>query len=455
MPASHDQASSRNLEGQRAFFAGGGTRPLETRTSALQRLEEAIIDRRHAMLEALAEDLGKPEIEAFLSEYHFLLEELRLVRRSLGKWLKPRRTGSPFYFLPCRSFVVRQPHGAALVMAPWNYPVQLSLSPLIAAVAAGNTVVLKPSELAPASARFLADLIGQCFPPEHVAVVTGGPEVSAGLLELAFDFVFFTGSTEVGRIVARKAAQRLTPCVLELGGKCPCVVDRGADIPITARRILAGKLFNAGQTCFAPDFVAAHDEIRDALIRELANLLERLPWEEEMAKIINQHHYQRLEKLVKHDDIRKGDDDPEARHMAPRIQAAAGWDHPAMREEIFGPILPVVGFADREQLIKCLRALPSPLALYCFSRNEEFIRTLMESVPSGSVCINDTMKQATNLALPFGGAGESGHGRYRGRAGFEAFSHQRAVTRRYFTRDPFELLPPRDKKARFLTKWLR
>jgi aldehyde dehydrogenase (NAD+) len=442
------------MRSQRSFFVRGETRPLAMRTASLRRLEEALQDRRQDLLEALAADLGKPEIEAFLSEFHFLLEEIRLVRRSLGKWLKPRRVGNPFYFLPCRSRVVREPHGTALVMAPWNYPVQLSLSPVIAAVAAGNTVVLKPSELAPASEQFLVDLIDDCFPPGHVTVVTGGPDVSADLLEQAFDFIFFTGSTKVGRIVARRAAERLTPCVLELGGKCPCVVDRSADIPIAARRILAGKLFNAGQTCFAPDFVAAHVDIREALVTELADLLNRLPWEAEMAKIINERHYQRLLSLVGGQAMRKGEDDPPSRHMAPRILPDTNWDDAVMREELFGPILPVVSFSDPEQLVTRLRALPSPLALYCFSRDEEFIRTVLGRVPSGSACINDTMKQATNLALPFGGVGGSGHGRSRGRAGVEAFSYERVVTQRYFTRDPFELLPPRAKRSGFLRKWL-
>mgnify|MGYP001823116156 CR=1 FL=1 len=448
-------ATIRVLESQRAFFARGETRPIAMRRAALKRLEQALQARQGELLDALAADLGKPEIEAFLSEYHFLLEELRLMRRSLGRWLKPRRAGNPFYFLPCRSRVVREPYGSALVISPWNYPVQLALSPLAAAVAAGNTVVLKPSELAPASGRFLADLVCQCFPPEHATVVTGGPEIAGELLGLPVDFIFFTGSTEVGRIVARKAAERLTPCVLELGGKCPCVVDDTADLPATARRILAGQHVNAGQTCFAPDFVAAHTGIKDRLVHELADLLERLPWEDEMARIVNERHFRRLQAFTGGKEISKGRDREAAQHLAPRILPETRWDDPVMRGEVFGPILPVLGFSDDDELIARLRSLPSPLALYCFSRNDAFCRHLLERVPSGSVCINDVMKQATNLALPFGGLGPSGHGRYRGRAGFESFSHERAVSHRYFTRDPFELLPPRAKRAAFLRKWLR
>jgi len=363
--------------------------------------------------------------------------------------------GSPPYFLPCRSFVRRDPFGVVLVMSPWNYPIQLALSPLVAAIAAGNTVVLKPSELATASERFLADILSECFPPEHVAVMTGGVEMATALLDREFDFIFFTGSTEVGRVVAGKAARFLTPTVLELGGKCPCVVDRSADIPMAARRILAGKLFNAGQTCFAPDFVVAHESVKEALVAELASLLEILPWELEMGTIINKRHFERLAGLLEGREIRKGEDDPEALHFAPRILPDAGWDDRVMKEEIFGPILPVIGFDDCERLFARLAEFSSPLALYGFSRDEEFMRMLLGRIRSGSVCVNDTMKQACNLKLPFGGVGGSGHGRYRGQAGFEAFSYARAVTKRYFLPDWFEALPPRKGKADFLMKWLK
>ncbi|WP_193213110.1 aldehyde dehydrogenase family protein [Luteolibacter marinus] len=441
--------------GQRSFFDKGGTRDLDARLKALARLESALQDLRQEMLDALASDLGKPEIEAYLSEHVFLLEEIRLTFRSLRGWIKPARAGHPVYFLPSRSQVIREPFGVALVIAPWNYPIQLALSPLIAAIAAGNTVILKPSEMAPASGRFLARIVDRCFPPEWVTVIPGGKETSEALLEQAFDFIFFTGSTTVGRAIAEKAAKRLTPCVLELGGKCPCVVDRGADLPQTARRILIGKLFNAGQTCFAPDFVAVHESVRDDMVKALEELLDSRPWEQEMARIVNRHHFDRLRGLIQGDVIGKGDDDPQRLHLAPRILPRAEWDDPAMEEEIFGPILPVVGFSSLDGLIERLRGHPTPLALYCFSRDEAFIRTLLERVPSGGACINDVGKQAMNLHLPFGGAGASGHGCYRGRHGVEAFSRPRSVTRRYFLPDPFELLPPRDRAMERLRKWLR
>jgi aldehyde dehydrogenase (NAD+) len=443
------------MERQRSHFATGETREVGGRVAALRRLEVGLMERREDLCAALESDLGKPEIEVFLAEYHFLLGEIRQVCRHLKRWLRPRKVGAPFYFQPSRNRILREPFGVALVIAPWNYPVQLALAPLIAAVAAGNTVVLKPSEMSPASAAFLNDLVGACFNPKHVAVVNGGVEVAEELLEQRFDFVFFTGSTEVGRVVARKAAGHLTPCVLELGGKCPCVVDRNVDVSIAARRILIGKLFNAGQTCFAPDFVAVHRDMRKKLVEALASLLEELPWEEEMARVVNKRHYQRLLGLVAGREIRKGEDDAERLHFAPRILPEAGWEDAAMREEIFGPILPVVEFADREELTDRLLERSSPLALYVFSRNDEFVDALMDRVPSGSVCINDVAKQSTNLDLPFGGVGASGYGRYRGRAGVESFTYERSVTKRYFLRDFFETLPPRGEKLEFLKKWMK
>lgn len=449
-----DESIDRILTGQQDFFDAGGTRDVGERIESLRRLERALVEGREEMLDALASDLGKPGVEAYLSEYVFLLDEIRMVGKSLRKWLKPERTGHPVYFLPGRSRVLREPYGTALVIAPWNYPVQLALAPLVSAIAAGNTVIVKPSEMTPASADFVSRVVAESFPPELAAVVTGGKEVSEALLDQPFDFVFFTGSTEVGRIVARKAAKHLSPCVLELGGKCPCVVDRDVDLPQTARRILIGKLFNAGQTCFAPDFVAVHEEVRDELVATLSQVLTELPWEQEMARIVNARHFDRLRGLLGGEEIRKGDDDRGQLHFAPRILPRADWTHPAMRDEIFGPVLPVVGFTSRDDLVGRLREHPTPLALYCFSRDKRFVRELLRRVPSGGACVNDIGKQAMNLRLPFGGSGASGHGRYRGRHGVEAFSWQRAVTRRYFLPDPFELVPPRARAERMLRRWL-
>ncbi|MEM8953322.1 MAG: aldehyde dehydrogenase family protein [Verrucomicrobiota bacterium] len=446
---------SEHVKKQREFFASKGTLTLEVRLNALSRFQNVFEAHQDAILYALKDDLGKPTIEAFLSEYYFLLEELRLIRKSLKKWLRPKKAKSPFYFLPCRNRIHREPHGNALVIAPWNYPIQLALSPLAAAVAAGNTVILKPSEEAPATAKILHELIAESFPPEHAIVLQGGPTFTDRLLDHRFDFLFFTGSTNVGKVIAQKAAQHLTPHVLELGGKCPCVVDATANLSIAAKRILVGKLFNAGQTCFAPDFVAVHESAKAKLIEELTEIMERLPWENEIARIINRRHYERLLSLVAGEPVQKGTDDPDALHLAPRILPEAQWSDAVMQQEVFGPILPVVTYRTQDDIIEKLSRYSTPLALYCFSKDPRFTAHLLSNVPSGGVCLNDVGKHASNLHLPFGGKGDSGHGRYRGKAGVEAFSYQRTVSTRFFLPDPFESLPPRAKQTTMLRKWMK
>jgi len=444
------------LKKQKEFFAAGHTRSWLARKHALNRLEKVLVERRDHVMEALAEDLGKPAVEAYLAEYYFLLQELRLIRKNLKRWLKSRRVGSPPYFQPCSSYVRRDPYGVVFIIAPWNYPIQLSLSPLIAAVAAGNTVILKPSEMATASERLLVDIIAAVFDPEHVAVVTGDAATVSDMLECDFDFVFFTGSTQVGKIVAQKSAKQLTPHILELGGKCPCIVDSSADIRVAAKRILAGKFFNGGQTCFAPDFVAVSAEVKDELISAMQELLKAVPWNAEMARIINERHFCRLKKMLPQDCLVFGEDDIEGLRLAPRLVPDAQWDDDCMKEEIFGPILPVVTFKAEDDLLSRLSSYGSPLALYIFSTSRAMQNLLMRVIPSGGVCINDTMKQGSNLNIPFGGVGDSGYGRYRGKTGVEAFSFQRAVVNRpTWAPEMFELMPPYGGKIKMLKKFLR
>jgi aldehyde dehydrogenase (NAD+) len=414
-------------------------------------MEAELRSRADDLLAALDSDLGKPAVEAWTAEIYFVLAELRLFTRKLKRWARPKRVGSPFFHLPAWSEIRLIPQGTVLIAGPWNYPAQLSLSPLIAAVAAGNTVVLKPSELAPATAQFLENLLGTVFEPEHVAVVQGGPEIGQQLLEQPFDHFFFTGGEKVGRLYAEAAANRLAPATLELGGKCPCVVDRDVRIDRAGERIAAAKFWNAGQTCFAPDFVLVDESIREPLVESLLENLSNA----DQAKIVNEHHFQRLQRLISEDALRAGEDRPDELRLAPTILPNATWDSPAMEEEIFGPILPVIGYNNLDSALVRLAELPSPLALYAFSKSRQTQEKIAAVVPSGSVCFNDAMKQATNLNLPFGGVGASGHGRYRGRAGLENFSHQRAVTRRWFNKDPFLVNPPYGNKIKQLRKILR
>lgn len=440
----------------RQCFLGGGTRSLPQRRRLLRQLEEVVIRRRDDLLAALAEDLGKPGLEAYLSEYHFLLQEIRLVRRKLARWLKRRRVVSPPYFWPCRSWIDREPYGVVLVIAPWNYPVQLSLSPVVAALAAGNTVVLKPSELAPAAERLIAEMVAEAFPGGEVAVVTGGVEDAQALLDEKFDFIFFTGSTRVGREVARRAAEQLTPVLLELGGKCPCVLDRGMDWRVVARRVLAGKFFNAGQTCFAPDFVLVPSVERESFVEACCQVMEEVPWADEMARMISPKHAERCLDLAGDKALVFGKDEPMMGRIAPRLIPEAAWDDEVMMEEVFGPILPVVSYEDGDDLHERLGSLENPLALYCFSKNPAFVDRVSRKLASGSVCVNDTMKQSAQLKLPLGGVGASGFGRYRGRFGVESLSYPRAIMRRYLTRKDFgEMLPPYCNIYRWVRKFLR
>ena len=455
MPETYVDRIEPLLSKQKAFFDSGSTRGLEARLEVLERFENSLQERQEEFLESLQKDLGKPTLEGFLAEYYFVLTEVRALRKSLKKWLRPQRVGSPFYFWPCRNEVRLEPHGVVLIIAPWNYPLQLALAPLLGAVAAGNTVVLKPSEETPACGEFLASLLSDCFDSEWVAVERGDAEFTSALLEYRFDFLFFTGSTRIGKIVAEKAARHLTPCVLELGGKCPCVVDASANLEMAAKRIWIGKLFNAGQTCFAPDFIAVQAEVKDAFVAELKNVLQSHPWEKEMARIVNLRHFERLQKLCNGSDFVKGVDEKEALHLAPRVVELSSWNDPLMEEEIFGPILPVIAYEEDEELFSKLRAAPEPLALYCFSKDKQFVEGLTARVASGGVCVNDIGKHAMNLGLPFGGKGESGHGRYRGRHSVETFSYERAFTTRFFFPDPFESLPPRKKQGEVLRKWMK
>ncbi len=444
---------------QKLFFQTGKTGELRFRQDSLSALGEVIHRRQNDFLDALAADLGKPRLEAYLAEIYFVLAEIKLAVQLLPAWNKPRRVGTPFFQWPARSEIRREPLGCGVVIAPWNYPAQLSLSPLIGAVAGGNCVMLKPSEMAPATASLLAGILSEVFAPEHVAVVAGGSETGAALLELPFDTWFYTGGERVGRLVAAAAARNLAPVTLELGGKCPCLLDRDVPLDQSVERIVAAKFFNAGQTCVAPDFVLVPREDHEVFVAKAIQMMtDCFPGEtahSDLARIVSASHYQRLHNLLPEGSISVGVDDPGSLHFAPRLVPEAAWDSALMSEEIFGPILPVLAYDNLEEVLALLKQRPAPLALYSFSLNQSFHDQVMTSLPSGSVGINDVMKQATNLNLPFGGVGASGTGRYRGRAGFDCFTYERAVTKRYFLKDVFLVKPPYRNRLDTLKKFLR
>lgn len=443
---------------QKEFFESGRSRDLNLRIETLAHLSRELERRTDEALVALQADLRKPSLEAWLAEIHFLRSELRHCLKNLKRWQKPRRVANPFYFWPARSEIRREPFGRVLIASPWNYPLQLSLSPLISAIAAGNCVILKPSEYAPETSSFIRDLVGSIFDPGHATTVTGGAATGKALLDLPFEFFCYTGGEKVGRLYAEAGATGLAPVLLELGGKCPCLVEHDVNLARAAERIVAGKFFNAGQTCIAPDFVVLpselHDEFRDLcedeIRRAYAENLDR-----DLARIVNQKHYQRLKALIPPDALMIGEDDPAKLALAPRLLPNTTWDSPLMREEIFGPLLPLIPCKDMDLAIEHLKNLPSPLALYIFTGDLRGGERIASVLRSGSVCFNDVMKTGTNHLLPIGGLGQSGLGRYRGRAGFEQFSHERPFTRRWLTSDPFLVKPPYGDKLGRLKKFLK
>lgn len=430
-----EQRLSALIERQRRHFRTGATLPVEARLSALRALRRAIVEHEDQILAALREDLGKPCAEAYTSEIAFLYLEIDHALKRLRRWMRPRLAAWDVAQFPGWGRVHREPYGVSLIVGPWNYPFQLLLAPLVGALAGGNTAILKPSEMAPATEVLSAKVIDQAFDPSHVAVVRGGAEVGRALLELPFDKVFFTGSTRVGREVMAAAARHLTPVTLELGGKNPVIVDADASLAIAARRIVWGKFLNAGQTCVAPDFVAVrrseYPALVGALIHELRQRYGPDPRSSpKYGRILDRRNVRRLAGLLEGQRLLHGGAiDAEARYVAPTLIDAPDWDAPLMREEVFGPLLPLLPYDDLDALMERLRDLGTPLALYLFTRERRTVDRVRRGVPSGGLLVNGTVQHIVSPNLPFGGVGQSGMGDYHGRAGFEAFTRRRSELR--------------------------
>ena len=422
----------RSFDKQRSFFLRQVTKSVDGRIAALHRLKQWILAHEEDIAAALYADLHKSKEEAYLTETSIVLQEIALHLKHVRSWSKPKAVATPIQLLPSRSYREAVPLGNVLILAPWNYPFQLTIGPLVGALAAGNTAILKPSPAAKHTALLIEKMVQACFSPELVAVIQGDVAETTALLDLPFDLIFFTGSSRVGKIVMQAASKHLTPVILELGGKSPCVVDRGADLKIAAKRIAWGKTINAGQTCIAPDHVWVHESCKDTLIAEI-----RQQWEEMFGKnpsespyfgrIIDQRAFARLEQYLDDGKIYcGGQKDAHSRYIAPTILTDVPMDSTVMKEEIFGPILPILAFQDLESVKDYHLRSEKPLAAYFFGekeRGEDFLG----AVTSGGACINDTLLHIANHHLPFGGVGNSGMGRYHGKASFEAFSHQKSV----------------------------
>ncbi len=421
---------------QRAFWNTGATRSVEWRLIQLKKLEQALEEREETLCAALKADLGKAAYESWLSEIGMTLGELRFARKHLKKWAAVKRRPSAMPLFPASSRVVPQPYGTVLIMSPWNYPVQLTLVPLVSALAAGNCAVVKPSAYAPNVARVVAELLGDIFPPEYVSVVQGGRAENAALLEQDFDYIFFTGSPAVGKTVMAAAAQHLTPVTLELGGKSPVIIAPDANIPLAARRIAWGKFLNAGQTCVAPDHVYIPQNLRDAFVKELAGQIHQLYGADpltgpDLPKIINEKHFNRVAGLMGSGKTAVGGrTDPETRRIEPTVLVDVAESDAVMQEEIFGPVLPVLTYDSLDDLIARQQKKARPLALYIFTGDRALEKRIVSALPSGGVCVNDTVIHLANPHVPFGGVGNSGMGACHGKTGFDTFTHYRTVVRR-------------------------
>lgn len=433
---------------QNEFFNFGKTKTYEFRVESLKKLEASIRSHEPQIIKALAKDLGKSETESYLSEIVFLYDEIRFALKHLKKWMKPRRVSTPFTQWPAQSYIYSEPVGSVLIIAPWNYPFQLVMSPLIGAIAAGNCAVLKPSELSNHTSRLIEEIITKTFPREYVAVVLGGVETSQALVTQPWDHLFFTGGTEVGRKVMMEAAKTLTPVTLELGGKSPCVVDNNTDWEVTAKRIVWGKFFNAGQTCVAPDYLLLPKGTKESFLPLLKSTIESFfsaspENSPDYGRIVSQGHYERLKKHLGRGKVAIGGScKDEERFISPTVLTEVSWQDDVMKEEIFGPILPMIEYESLDQAIAQIQSRPKPLALYYFSKNEEKTREVLNRLSFGGGCINDTLVHLANPKLPFGGVGESGLGSYHGKYSFNTFSHQKSVVKRSFWLDVAVRYPP-------------
>ena len=454
-PAAIPEAVSR----LRATFESGHTRPLAWRRQQLQRLRRLVREHGDEFVAALRADFGKPELEARMMDIGQVPLEASLALRNLRRWTRPERAGG----LPLlgRSRIVREPLGVVLIIAPWNYPVGLLLSPLVGALAAGNCAVLKPSEVTAHTAEVLARRVPEYLDPSAVAVVTGGAHETQVLLEQRFDHIFYTGGGRVGRIVMKAAAETLTPVTLELGGKSPCIVDADVDVRVAARRIAWGKFLNAGQTCIAPDYVLVHERREEELVREIGAAIRAFYGDDplassDLAQVADARHFERITKLLAGCEIAVGGrTDPARRRIEPTLLRNVSPEAPIMREEIFGPVLPVLAVRSIEEAVDFVNERDKPLALYVFSRDEEVQREVVERTSSGGVCVNGTILHLSNPAMPFGGVGESGMGAYHGRHSFETFSHRKSVLTRGLRFDPSFLYPPyAGWKTRLLRRFL-
>ncbi|MDM5153914.1 aldehyde dehydrogenase [Bacillus sp. DX1.1] len=418
---------------QKAYFYKGNTRNIEERKKHLQRLYEGIQHFESDIFQALKLDLNKSDHESFTTEVGYVLKEISFLKKHLSSWSKPKRVRTALTHFGSRGKIVPEPYGVTLVMAPWNYPFQLAVAPLVGALAAGNTVILKPSELTPNVSKLLAKMLQELFPAELVAVVEGGVDESTALLKEPFDYIFFTGSVGIGKVVMEAAAKRLTPLTLELGGKSPCIVHKDAKLEVAARRIVWGKFLNAGQTCVAPDYIYVHSSVKEQFIEALRTEIRNQYGEQPLqnakyVRIVSKRHFERLCSFLQDGTLEVGGKyNEDALQIEPTVLTNITWQDTVMEDEIFGPILPLMEYNKIEDVITTVQQHPKPLALYVFSENKEIQKQVIRNISYGGGCINDVVYHLATPYLPFGGVGNSGLGSYHGEQSFRTFSHYKSI----------------------------
>lgn len=421
------------IKRQKTFFNSGKTKDIEFRLEALEKLRSAIKKHENELLKALKDDLNKSEFDAYITEIGVLLEEIRFTSKYLRSWTKPVKVKTPLTHIGSKSFILSDPYGVALIISPWNYPFQLAIAPLIGAIAAGNCAIIKPSELTPKTSELLAGIIGETYPSEYISAVLGGVETSQALLNEKVDYIFFTGSVQVGKVIMEAAAKNLTPVTLELGGKSPCIVHEDANIKLAARRIAWGKFINAGQTCVAPDYLYIHANIKEKFLKELQSAIVELYGEQPLENndythIVSKKHYDRLCSFLNNGDTLIGGKTNELELVIePTVLTKITWEDPVMEDEIFGPILPVLEYSSLSDIIDGIQHHPNPLALYLFTEDHKIQQEVLHSITFGGGCINDTVYHLASPHLPFGGVGTSGTGSYHGKASFDTFSHKKSI----------------------------
>ena len=429
------------FESQQAYFLAGNTRALSWRIEQLKKLKRLLKENDQMLIDAVYNDFKKPPFETFGTEIGLIINDINLALRHIRKWTKPKRVPTSLVNFPSRNYILKEPYGTVVIISPWNYPVQLCLLPLVGALSAGNNAIIKPSELTPHTSEALEQLVHTYFEPEVIRVFKGDATVSSALLELPFNYIFFTGSSQVGKIVMQKAAERLTPVTLELGGKSPCIVDETANLEVSARRIAWAKFVNAGQTCVGPDYLMIQESVKDAFLEELIKSIKSFFGQNpagspDFSRIINHYHFKRLTAHLTTGTIAYGGDtDIDSLYIGPTVLDHVSWNDNVMHEEVFGPIFPVLTFSDVDDAIRQVKQTSRPLAMYVFTNSDQNERTFLEQVSFGGGAINDAVAQLGNHHLSFGGVGASGFGSYHGKASFDTFSHQKSIMKKNFNPD--------------------